>query len=87
MESSTFIDRQFSAIGYIFDVYRGNETAEKNIVNFALFMSFFGKLVSGPIERKGKFILQIEKLAEVKLWDRERLIKASTYIAWGYFLK
>lgn len=77
----------FSAIGYIFDVYRGNETAEKNIVNFALFMSFFGKLVSGPIERKGKFILQIEKLAEVKLWDRERLIKASTYIAWGYFLK
>lgn len=77
----------FSAIGYIYDVYRGNETAEKNIVNLALFMSFFGKLVSGPIERKGRFIRQIEKLTEVELWDRERLIKASTYIAWGYFLK
>lgn len=77
----------FSAIGYIYDVYREKETAEKNLLNFALFMSFFGKLVSGPIERKGQFVPQIEKLSQVKVWDRERLIKASTYIAWGYFLK
>lgn len=77
----------FSAIGYIYDVYRGNEKAEKNIIDFALFMSFFGKLVSGPIERKGIFTAQTEKLSEVRIWDRDRLIKASTYIAWGCFLK
>ena len=49
----------FSAIGYIYDVYQKKEKAETDFVTFALFMSFFPKLVSGPIERKGRFTEQL----------------------------
>lgn len=43
----------FSAIGYLFDVYRGTVKAEKNIMLFALYIAFFPKLMMGPIERYG----------------------------------
>ena len=36
----------FQAIGYLYDVYQGKETAEKDIVDFALYMGFFAKLVT-----------------------------------------
>lgn len=38
-----------TSLGYIIDVYRGDEPFEPNIINFALFCSFFGKLYAGPI--------------------------------------
>lgn len=41
----------FQALGYTMDVYRGEVEAEKNFVNYALFVSFFPQLVAGPIER------------------------------------
>lgn len=77
----------FQAIGYLYDVYQGKEKAEENFVSFALYMGFFAKLVSGPIERKGKFAKQIEALANVNVWNAGRLSLALTYIVWGYFLK
>lgn len=77
----------FSAIGYIYDVYQKKEKAENDFVSFALFMSFFPKLVSGPIERKGKFEGQIDRLSEIVVWDTERISLAVTYMLWGYFLK
>lgn len=77
----------FQAIGYMYDVYREKEKAEKNIINFALYMSFFAKLVSGPIERKGSFIDNIKKLQTIKILDSERLARAFLYMIWGYFLK
>lgn len=39
----------FSVLSYLFDVYRGKTAAAKNILNFSLFVTFFPKLVSGPI--------------------------------------
>ncbi len=39
------------AIAYLTDVYSGKTAAEKSIVNIFLFMSFFPKLVEGPITR------------------------------------
>jgi len=77
----------FSAIGYIYDVYQKKEKAENDFVTFALFMSFFPKLVSGPIERKGNFGSQMDKLSEIAVWDTRRMSLAVTYMLWGYFLK
>ena len=39
----------FSILSYLFDVYRGKTPAAKNIISFSLFVTFFPKLVSGPI--------------------------------------
>ncbi len=39
----------FSILSYLYDVYRGKAPAAKSILNFALFVTFFPKLVSGPI--------------------------------------
>lgn len=39
----------FSIMSYLFDVYRDKAPAAKNLLTFSLFVTFFPKLVSGPI--------------------------------------
>lgn len=63
----------FQALSYTLDVYKGNIKAEKNILNYALFVSFFPQLVAGPIERSGNLLRQIQKITETKLWNFERV--------------
>jgi len=42
-----------TSMGYVIDVYRGDEPFEKNWLNFALFCTFFGKIVVGPLVQYG----------------------------------
>jgi D-alanyl-lipoteichoic acid acyltransferase DltB (MBOAT superfamily) len=51
----------FENLSYIIDVYRGEIEPEKKIVNYLLFLSFFPKLVMGPIVRAKDFIPQLKK--------------------------
>lgn len=39
----------FQIISYIIDVYRGDIRAQKNILDLALYISFFPQLIAGPI--------------------------------------
>ena len=39
----------FQALSYVIDVYRGECKAQKNILNLALYISFFPQLIAGPI--------------------------------------
>lgn len=39
----------FSLLSYLFDVYRGRAPAAVNLIDFATYVTFFPKLVSGPI--------------------------------------
>lgn len=39
----------FQAMSYVIDVYWGNVKAQKNIINFALYVSLFPQLIAGPI--------------------------------------
>ena len=41
----------FQAISYLIDVYRGEVKAQKNILNFALYIAMFPQLIAGPIVR------------------------------------
>lgn len=41
----------FQAMSYVIDVYRGNVRAEKNIINFGLYVSLFPQLIAGPVVR------------------------------------
>lgn len=77
----------FQALGYMIDVYRGTTKAEKNIVNYALFVSFFPQLVAGPIERSDHFLKQIQLETEHKLWNYERVTSGLMIMLWGFFQK
>lgn len=77
----------FQALSYTIDVYRGTIQAEKNILRYALFVSFFPQLVAGPIERSGNLLNQIQKIEYIKLWDFERIRDGMLLIFWGLFQK
>ena len=51
----------FQLVGYCIDVYRKNEKPEKNIIDFALFASFFPQIISGPIGRAGELLPTYKK--------------------------
>jgi alginate O-acetyltransferase complex protein AlgI len=45
----------FQSISYVVDVYRGEQVAIRNPIDYALFISFFPQLVAGPIVRAREF--------------------------------
>ena len=51
----------FSAISYQYDIYYNKITPQKNVADFLLYMSFFPKLLQGPITRAGDFSAQLAK--------------------------
>ena len=54
----------FSAISYLVDVKREKVEAQ-GLLNVALYLSFFPKLTSGPIQRSGDFIKQANSRREI----------------------
>lgn len=48
-----------TALGYLIDVYRGKSEAEHNFLRYALFVSFFPQILSGPIERSTNLLRQL----------------------------
>ena len=77
----------FQALSYTMDVYRGTIKAEKNFLQYALFVSFFPQLVAGPIERSGNLLSQIQGIAGIKLWNFERVRDGLLLMFWGLFQK
>jgi alginate O-acetyltransferase complex protein AlgI len=43
----------FHALSYVVDVYRGRTPAQRNPIDFGLYITFFPQLVAGPIVRYG----------------------------------
>ena len=77
----------FQTLGYVIDVYRGTVKAEKNMIRYALFVSFFPQLVAGPIERSKNLLEQIQRSQETHLWDFERVRDGLLLLAYGLFQK
>ena len=46
----------FQAVGYMLDVYHGRVKAERNLVDYLLFVSFFPQITSGPISRADELL-------------------------------
>lgn len=74
----------FQTMSYTIDVYRGQAKARKNLIDVALFVSFFPQLVAGPIERAGHLLNQLEQR---RIFNGERALEGITLIAWGVFKK
>lgn len=51
----------FQAVSYCADVYRGKIEAESGPVTFALYLAFFPRLISGPIERGAALLPQLRR--------------------------
>ncbi|MBR5115683.1 MAG: MBOAT family protein, partial [Lachnospiraceae bacterium] len=78
----------FQSIGYLIDVYRGTIEPERNPIRYALFVSFFPTVLSGPIERGGHILpqLQTEVLKGIS-FDPDRVRDGMMRMLWGYFCK
>lgn len=50
----------FSAISYLADVYRNNAPGEENLLRFTVYLTFFPKIISGPIARYEDFYKQLD---------------------------
>ena len=74
----------FQALGYTIDVYRGDLPAERNFIDYALFISFFPQLVAGPIERSGHLLPQL-KVA--RTFSTGHIVEGMLPICWGFFKK
>ena len=74
----------FQSMGYLIDVYRGKIKAERHFGYYALFVSFFPQLLSGPIGRADSLLPQYKK-------ERPFVYENVTYglklMTWGYFKK
>ncbi len=77
----------FQALGYMVDVYRGEIKAEKNLLKYALFVSFFPQLVAGPIERSKNLISQIEDMDTKRLMSFDNVSQGISMMFWGLFMK
>jgi alginate O-acetyltransferase complex protein AlgI len=74
----------FQTLSYTIDVYRGVSLPERNLGLFALYVSFFPQLVSGPIERSTTLLPQF---SQSHRFDPQGISDALKLIVWGYFQK
>lgn len=80
----------FQAVGYICDVYREKIRAERDIVTYSLFVSFFPQVCAGPIERASNMLKQYNNIINIDvtwLLFKERLEKGIPLILLGCFEK
>ncbi len=54
----------FQAMSYVIDVYRKKADVQKNVLKFALYVSFFPQLIAGPIVKYSDVAQQIEQRKE-----------------------
>ena len=74
----------FQALGYMLDVYRGEIRAERSLLRYALFVSFFPQLVAGPIERSKNLLHQVHEAHE---FDMQRAVSGLYVMLLGFFEK
>lgn len=74
----------FQAVGYLLDVYHGRIEAEKNFLDYALFVSFFPQVTSGPISTAKDLMPQFKTPHAFKY---EQGVEGLRMLLWGMFLK
>ena len=74
----------FQTLSYVIDVYQEQYPAEKNIVYYALYVSFFPQLIAGPIERADALIPQLK---EEHKFNKDNFFTGLKMMLVGYFCK
>ena len=74
----------FHGLSYVIDIYKNRIPAEKNFVEYSVFVSFFPLLVAGPIERATHLLPQIKVKRN---FDYDKAVDGLRQILWGLFKK
>lgn len=74
----------FHGLSYVIDIYKGRIKAERNFVEYSVFVSYFPLLVAGPIERATHLLPQIKKPRE---FDYAKAVDGLRQVLWGLFKK
>jgi D-alanyl-lipoteichoic acid acyltransferase DltB (MBOAT superfamily) len=74
----------FHGLSYVIDIYKDRIKAEKDFVDYAVFVSFFPLLVAGPIERATHLLPQIQKK---RIFNYANMVDGLRQILWGLFKK
>lgn len=74
----------FHGLSYIIDIYYKRIQAEKNFIDYFLFVSYFPLLVAGPIERATHLLPQLKTKRE---FDFEKAKEGIYQIIWGLVKK
>jgi len=74
----------FHGLSYVIDIYKDRIKAEKNFIDYSVFVSFFPLLVAGPIERATHLLPQIQKK---RTFDYSKAVDGLKQILWGLFKK
>lgn len=74
----------FKLISYIIEIKNGRIEPSTDIIEFALFVSFFPTIVSGPIDRPGKFLPQLHS---IRKFDYVLVVDGCKQVLWGMMKK
>jgi alginate O-acetyltransferase complex protein AlgI len=74
----------FETLSYVIDVYRGRTPPAKSLLDYSVFVTFFPRLVSGPIMRASHFLPQLERGVE---FSRENFIRGAYFFGQGLVKK
>lgn len=74
----------FQAVGYMLDVYHNRVKAEKNLLDYVLFVSFFPQVTSGPISTAEELMPQIKATHQ---FDYNQGKQGLKWLLWGMFIK
>jgi len=71
-------------LGYVLDVSRGVLEPTEDFISFALYVSFFPQIVSGPIDRFQKLFPQFQ---QARIWKMDNFYSAWPLLIMGFFKK
>lgn len=74
----------FHGLSYVIDIYKDRIKAERNFIDYSLFVSYFPLLVTGPIERATHLLPQIKQKRE---FEYSKAVDGLRQILWGLFKK
>jgi len=74
----------FHGLSYVIDIYKDRIKAERDFVDYSVFVSFFPLLVAGPIERATHLLPQIKKK---RIFNHISAADGLKQILWGLFKK
>jgi alginate O-acetyltransferase complex protein AlgI len=74
----------FQAMSYTIEVYRRRVPAEKNLLEYALYVAFFPQMVAGPIERPYELLPQFHREPQV---TPAGVRAGMVQVLWGLFKK
>ena len=75
----------FQALGYLWDVYYKRYKVERDFLTYALFISFFPCILSGPINKASLVIPQLKSLRPY--FDYSKAGEGLKMLLWGMFMK